>query len=448
MLVRIRTAGGQGIKEPWLLSVLFAMAIPLLPEYVAPFLAGGSLLAAYYDASRRRRILKVGPVGKALLVYMAYMLFGVLYSRHPASTLATAAMWAVMFCVYLSLANVLTDRRRLMTALRALSAVAGLVGIIGCLEYLLAGVFHWNVPLSFWSFLDNRVFALLPMEILTRGNGMRVYSTFTNPNILAEYVVMALPFIAYGALAEEEKEHQLFYRFCLLAAAGGLAFSFSRTSYIAVLAMALVFCAAYIRKIGFIAATAVSVFFLIPMPVITRSMSVVEMDDSVMERLQVWRAGIHAFGDHPLLGIGAGVSGSWDLLRKYGIMQAPHMHNLFLQLLTEGGVIALILMAVAGVKMLRHARSLWNRSGQTRLFGVSLLAFCVGFVVNGLADFPLMTPKLVGVFLMAAGLGDGLARLYLKTSFTPLRVLVEETPARLVPHTKEPSGYRRMEKHR
>ena len=73
----------QTLSQPWLLALLMVAVIPLFPEYIAPILAVGAVVAANADAKRRGRVLSVGPIGKLLLIFMLYTAFGVLYSKHP-----------------------------------------------------------------------------------------------------------------------------------------------------------------------------------------------------------------------------------------------------------------------------------------------------------------------------------------------------------------------------
>ena len=180
----------DNLKQPWLLALLCVSGIPLFPEYIAPLLAGGALLAAYFDARERQRRVMVGTLGKWILVYIAYMAFGLLYTPHFLSTLSTAAMWAVMFLAYLAVTTVLTDRSRFDTALFCISLVAGLAGLIGCLQYGLRAFLGLDISLQFWRFIDQVVFEWLPLKLLPITTDLRVSSTFNNPNIFAEYLVI------------------------------------------------------------------------------------------------------------------------------------------------------------------------------------------------------------------------------------------------------------------
>ena len=54
------------------------------------------------------------------------------------------------------------------------------------------------------------------------------------------------------------------------------------------------------------------------------------------------------------------------------------------------------------------------------MMGVVFLAFTAAFCMDGMVDFPLLTPKLVGVFLMVLALGDAAMKLYLDRELQPL----------------------------
>lgn len=410
----------MSLKQPWVLSVLFAVCIPVFPEYVCPPLAAASLIAACADAKARRRPLSVGRLGKFILAYIAWMALGLIYSRLILTTLATVMMWVSMFAVYLAMTTVLTDSRRLDTMLCGISLVSGTVGVIGCFEYVARATFGWKVSLQFWYFLDKIVFKWLPLTLMPDSVNLRVCSTFNNPNIMAEYLIMVIPFVAYYAFSGKRTGGRLFCRVCLLAAVGAVAFSFSRGCYFALLVIALIFCFANIRRIMVFIASFATIMLVLPDSVIRRFFSVSGSDTSINERLRIWTAGIQEFLHNPVLGMGAGTNITWAYLIKNGI-NAPHMHNLFLQLLAEGGLVALVIMLAAGWKLFRTGYVLAYRTAESRMAGVALIAFTASFCTIGLIEFPFMTPKLVGVFLMVISLADCAARIYLKREMQPLR---------------------------
>ena len=152
------------IKQPWILTVILVAVIPICPEYVAPVLASCSLIAAHFDACARGTGFQIGNLGKLILIYIAYMALGVLYSTNILSTLATLGMWIVMFMAYMALTTVLQCRKRLDTTFLIVTLVAGTVGLIGCVQYMLRVSLGLKISTEFWSFIDEPVFDLLNIK--------------------------------------------------------------------------------------------------------------------------------------------------------------------------------------------------------------------------------------------------------------------------------------------
>lgn len=415
----------DALRQPWMLALLLAACIPAFPEYMAPFFAIGSLTAAGYDARLHHRMVVLGPIGKLLLLYIGYMCFGMLYTRTPLESAGTILMWCAMFAAYLSLSTILADRSRLDTALTVFAAVASGIGVIGCLQYLLykAGL---PVSLQVWEWLDRVVYDILPLNVNIGVEGVRVSATFSNPNILGQYMVMTTPFLAYCAFHGGTRRLQLLCRFGLLAVIGCVAFSFSRGAYLALLMIALVFAIANIRRILSIALCAVSALVLVPDTVLARLISVRGLDASIVERLDVWEISFGVIAQNPLFGTGPGVQHLWDVLVANGI-NAPHAHNLLFQLLVEGGLIGVILMLMIGWRLAQNTIELVVRR-RDRAIGVVFVAFAVGFCTNALVEYAFLSPKLIGMFLMALALSDCVCRQRLAH---PACALAETLPFRL-----------------
>lgn len=447
----------QKRTEPWIIAVILTALLPLFPEYIAPFLGIGALIAAYRDAKKRRQLFTVGPLGKIMLVYLLFLSVGILYSRNALSAFSAWLMWGVMLTVYVTLHTVLTSRERVDIALFALSTSAGCVGAIACIQYVLRTVFGFSGYLQLWHPLDVLVYRLSPLPVNMEVVGDRACATFNNPNIMAEYLIMAIPFIALYAFNGGRTKARLFSRGCLVLAVCGVSFSFARGSYLALLAIAAVFAIANIRRIALAFLAAFSALALTPPAVFDRLFSISRVkksvpssmtdpaaaahliaaagaDKAISERFQVWQACLQSFFDHPLLGIGAGVGNTNSMLLAHSL-NVPHAHNVVLQLLVEGGIVGLGIFAVAGLKALQTSVRLTRKPGPSRTVGIAALAFLAGFGVNSMVEFPFFTPKLIGVFLLALALFDSAGRLYLEQPASPLAdVLVPPLRQRSADH--------------
>ena len=106
-----------------------------------------------------------------------------------------------------------------------------------------------GVPQQFWAWIDKVLYQWFPMPLNLSDFGMRVSTTFNNPNIAAEYFIMVLPLVIYYAFSGRRSRIRILCRCCLLAALGGIAFSFSRGSYLALLCIVAVLCIANYRKL-------------------------------------------------------------------------------------------------------------------------------------------------------------------------------------------------------
>lgn len=416
-------------KQPWLLSVLCVACIPLFPEYISPLLAVCSLIAAGCDAKARHRSVVVGTLGKWIMLYIVYMAAGLLYSPHFFSTLGTWAMWLVMFTVYLSMTTVLINRDRIDTTLICISMIAGIIGLIGLFEYV-ANILGVPVSQQFWQFADDRVFTWLPLTLLPWSDTLRVASTFNNPNILAEYLVMVIPFAIHYSFKGKRTEYRLPCRLCVLAAAAAILFTYSRGCYFVLLIIVLIFCIANVRKITVLLMSAASVYLLIPDSVLARLCTLTSSDRSVSERTEIWKYGVESIKDHPLFGVGAGISNTWDMLLQAGV-NAPHMHNIVLQLFAEGGAVAVAIMLMVFWKLFRGSLSMLHASKEAKEVGVMMLTFAVSLFIVGLFEFPMFTPKQVGIFVMGLALLDSILSVYLGRENSPIRsfVLRQNRPA-------------------
>ena len=286
----------------------FLCAIPLLPEYCAPVLAIASLLFAVADARRRGRTVQIGDVGKILLLYVAYLAVTALFSSHILNSLATVGMWVVMFCGYLTVSTVATSRRRIRIFLLLFSVAAGAVGGIACLQYILRDLCHLKLPNQLWVSIDELFYRLFPMNVDIYIATHRAASTFNNPNVMSEFLIMAIPFATLCGFDGCRTRTKLTARFGLLLAIIGVAVSFSRGAYLAALSMILLILVTNLRRITPLILSLIAAVALIPEAVISRFLSISDTAEfSVVQRFETWDVAIRAILDHPIFGLGCGV---------------------------------------------------------------------------------------------------------------------------------------------
>lgn len=446
------------LTQPWLKSFILVALVPLFPEYISFLLIIPAVILAWVDIRKNGRSIRLGTIGKLLLLYIGYMFITTLYSHNFLHSLATVAMWAFFFLLYLLVYNLLTDADRCDSLLLCLTAVAGAVGLIACCQYRI-GFFTQSNPIEFWGWLDKIVFEYLPLRIENPEYLLRSCSTFNNPNILAEYLMTIAPFVVYFNFCERRKDIRVFCRICLLLTLCGVLFSFSRGGYMALIVLCLALVVLNFRhRFATVTMYLVSAFILVPDEVVKRLISIIPgikvggkfldsvasspdkttenlgnvigsnapttittpaeiinnstADIAINDRFRMWLDCLEYISERPLFGYGAGIQNTWDMLGEKNIY-AVHAHNFVLQMLMEGGVIALIIMGLIGFTVIRYGIKLM-RNGYSRAFwtGFAVLMFASSFILHGLVDYPLLTPKLVCNFMLILAIIDRCPVLY------------------------------------
>ncbi len=432
------------LQQPWQRALVLIALVPLFPEYISFLLVIGAAIFAYKDLRQNPRRIRIDLIGKLLLGYSCYQMFTCLYSTQPLHSLAIAAMWLFFFAVYLIVTNMLTDAERFDGFLLCITAVAGAVGIIACIQYRLNFFLDSNTG-SLWGWLDAIVFDLIPFEISQLHYALRAYSTFPNPNMLAQYLVMAAPFVACFNFCERRHDLRYFSRICLFLTFAGILFSFSRGGYIALLLLCVALVILNIRhRFATVSLYVVSVLLFLPEEVVNRLVTIrtgvsnsgtiannainstiapeintttdiinsAGAEIAVSERWRIWFESLSSILERPLFGYGVGTQTTFTLFEEANI-NAVHAHNIVLQILLEGGIIALIIMALIGFKVIKNSIELM-RDGYNNSFwiGFAILGFAVCFLTHGMVDYPLATPRMVCIFITLLSLCERSIHLY------------------------------------
>lgn len=439
------------LKLPYLRALLLIAIIPLFPEYISFFFAIGAFFFAWKDIRQQNKRIQLGTIGKLLFAFCSYMTLTCFFSSYKLQCFSVAAMWWFFFLVYLVVVNLLTDEDRTDAFLMCMTGVAGIVGLIACLQYRLNFFVDSNFG-SIWSWLDELVFPLVPFNMSLTAYQIRAYSTFPNPNMLAQYLVMVAPFVACFNFIERRRELRLFSRISMFLTFAGILFSFSRGGYVALLVLAVALILLNIRhRFASVTLYVVSALLFLPEEVMTRLFSVhtgisnsseiaetvigsidssvvvdpsvpinttteivtsTATDAAIAQRFEIWFESIRRILERPFFGYGVGTEATSHMMEQIGI-NAPHAHNIVLQLLLEGGIFALILMCLIGFQTIKNGVKLF-RNGYNSSFwvGFAVLGFAVGFILHGMVDYPLTTPRLICCFVTILGIVESSVHLY------------------------------------
>jgi O-antigen ligase len=228
----------------------------------------------------------------------------------------------------------------------------------------------------------------------------RQFSTFFNPNLLANYCAMALPLALSLLFLRRGK----FLSFLSLVAAliifGGLASTRSKGGLLALAIALLVFALAVFKargpliknmlrahkKLAIISALLLLILggALVQKTVVPRLMAANSGEDnSTQFRLYTWQGTTHMIAARPVFGWGPGCySSAYPQFAITGFTLTAH--QVWLQLASESGVIAaLLLLAACGAAALKGWRALATEHWPLAAGGLASLA---AFFVHGLTD--------------------------------------------------------------
>jgi O-antigen ligase len=187
----------------------------------------------------------------------------------------------------------------------------------------------------------------------------------------------------------------------MLPAAGvtvaALAFTYSRNAWLGLAAGALGLVLTARRPVRIVGVLAVALTLgglAVPGAVAERVRSVVNLEDQTLrDRVAMWRAGLSMIADHPLLGVGPGEVRTWyqHYRRPEAVRPSTgHLHNSAVQIAAERGLPTLFVWAWLWVVFFREGWRILRRVGREppirRALVCASLAGVAGFLVAGLFE--------------------------------------------------------------
>lgn len=418
-------------RIPWRMALITLLCAAFLPEYIAPVFTLSTFLVFKRYFSQTKQKARIGTVGKVFLVYMCYMMISFLWSDTKIFSILVPLLWMGMFLGDIFLSNLIDRRERLRQAMFFLTIGAAAVSVVALLQMLCIKL-KIPFPIPFWKDVDHFIFKFLPFSIVTDFVSTRASATFDNPLILAAYLIIILPVSIYSLFELKEKWQRITAGVCVLLIFGGIAATYSRGAYLAVIVMLVVLMFLGKKQAVGIAALFAGILLILPQSVYQRLFAILQLDVSTVTRLAIWGGCLKVFTENPLFGVGVGTENVTNLLQnRFGINQ-PHAHSLYFELLVEGGLIS-ILFFVAVLSLLVYDLFYLLRSGRKwRRMGVAYLASLAGFLVFSVFEFSLQTPKELQYFMLFLGLVEASKRLCQKSMAEqniPPKPLKETPPA-------------------
>lgn len=354
--------------------------LPFLPTMMLCALVALTAVSYILKLIRGKRTFRFEASDLFVVLFMAILLLGGLSSLSVSSSIKSAAVFICLMTSYFLITNLVTTTKMI----RSLSIVT-VASLLICSLY---GIYQNYFGISEAAWLDSDMFS----EIETR-----VYSTFGNPNVFGEYLIMVIP-IALALLFTKQSAKKRFAALCIAGISGiALIFTWSRGAWLGFGISMILFFLLLSRRtmivyMGGIMCLPFALPYL-PSSIVTRFTSIGNLaDTSTNYRVSIWKAAVRMIYDHPLSGIGIGEGAFAIMYQNYslsGIEAAPHSHMLYLQIWIETGLVGLVVFLMTVLLIFKKVFAYYRNGTNTEMKIVSLAAVCgiTAILIQGFTDY-------------------------------------------------------------
>ena len=292
---------------------------------------------------------------------------------------------------YFVVINTIENKKQFKFILYVFSIAAVITAFYGLYQYMFGDLYSQ-------AWLDKEMFEDIKM---------RVYSTFENPNVYGEYLILAIPIIVGLLWTEKGIFKKLFWLGSLGVTMLALALTFSRGCWLGII-LAIGLLAIMIDR-RFILLGIVALLFLpfvLPESIINRFLSIGNMgDSSTSYRVYIWMGTLAMLADYWFSGIGLGITSFNTIypIYSYNNISAPHSHNLYLQLVVEFGIVGLIIFL--GMLYNFYKETIISICKKKNILTSSLIAGVSGFMLQSMFDHTWYNYRVVLIFWIIIAFG-------------------------------------------
>ena len=416
----------------WLLATIFLF--PILPEYVSPFILFIGFIVFKRQWTREGKKAKVGTIGKLMMVFMAYSVLSTLWSDTKMTTFATAMMWWGMFLIEVMIYNLARTRKKIDRILATMTAAGALNGFVAVLQICSYTLYRYDYitkaqvfTTPFYKPIDKLVYTWLPFDInTTLWWDSRASGFYSNPNLLATYMLIVYPISIYLFLNTKGKKHKILYFIANVLISGGISATLTRAGCVIAIAgwlfMFIILIKQHWKQLLQIFIPTVCVI----LPSLLTRYGIIfkargggdEAKKSSAAHFKIWGSLIDYIFNHIntfFAGLGCGCESTGLILINEYNLDKPHGHNFVIETWMELGIIGLIMLFT--VLLFSFGKLLEINANNGKKF---TLVFCVFtsmllYLLFGLTDYIFNSPKQIILLFILLGLTQAISATYDKT---------------------------------
>lgn len=329
-----------------------------------------------WHAFAKAKPLRAAPALAApLAVYLMATVFAVAVAAGAETARAPLRSLVTGLVLFAATVLAIRDRRQLLWVIGGISAGA-----------LLAGAYALRQSAT--GFSGSEGFVTESGAIVHR-----VTAGFAHPNALGGFLVQLVPFVIAGLLLS--RRGRGYYALALALALAGIYLSFSRSAVVALLLVPFFFVGG--RRI-LVVTPLIALLVLFATPDLSRERfaTLTQSGAEFATRSEIWRTAGSLWTENPVIGVGLGqfpdayaearIPGK-EYLPNTALQPPPHAHNVFLQSLSEQGVVGTLALVAVLLAALRTALRLRRVEDHTlSLIGSAGLASLTAFLIHNQFD--------------------------------------------------------------
>lgn len=374
------------------------------PSILLALLVIYTALAFGIKLLRGKRYFRIEPLDVFVLCFMAAMLLGGVISYGGGQSMRAAAIYVALMLGYFLAVGLLNTREKLMRAVMLLCVSLLLVSAYGVYQNI-----SGNISAE-W--IDTEMFDSI---------GGRVVSTFENPNMLGEYLILLLPIVAAAFFGDCRFSAKATSLIAFAAGCLCLIYTWARGAWLGFLLAAALFVLMWSRRSVALLAAGVCLLPLavpyLPANIVARFTSIGDLTDtSTNYRVYIWRGSARMAADYAWTGVGVGEQAFNRIYPYYsfaGIEKAPHSHNLFLQIFIELGIFGFVLFIAMLICFLQSGFSL-SKHGEdkaVRLIGCGAMCGVLAALLQGMTDYVWYNYRVFFIFWITFGICSAARRI-------------------------------------
>lgn len=319
---------------------------------------------------------KATPIDALVVLFFIVLSYSTLTSYFIKDSINVLVVHTLMLAFYFVLTRTINTRYKLYLLIVLLIVSASMTSLYGVYQY-----FGGSATTEAW--VDTTMFE----DIQSRAG-----STFSNPNILGEYLIMMIP-LALSLLWYRKK---FIYKGIFAAMLGLMGIcmllTFSRGAWLGLIVALVGF--SVVRDKRLFALFIIGLFimpFVLPPSVIHRFTSIGNLSDtSSSYRMSILLGSLRMAQDYWITGIGLGSQAFKAIYPKYSLAAAyaHHSHNIYIQVILEMGVAGALVFMLIILVFIRATLAHQNKTKDVFLSTV-MLAACAGiagYLVQGLVE--------------------------------------------------------------